>query len=106
MPRSPHDLGNHTLVFYIEPLMRITDPAHHPAALPGCHDGLRLDRRVRARRAHQAGSGIGLLPAFLGDREPGLVRLFPVEVSIPLDYLASLAPRVLRRPRPAWSWTS
>ena len=24
-PRSPHDLGRHMLVFYIEPLMRFTD---------------------------------------------------------------------------------
>jgi DNA-binding transcriptional LysR family regulator len=98
MPRSPHDLGDHTLVFYIEPLMRITDLHIIQRHFPDSTIGFASTNVFAHVEATKAGSGIGLLPAFLGDREPGLTRLFPDEVSIPLDYMASLAPRVLRRP--------
>ncbi|SNS37418.1 DNA-binding transcriptional regulator, LysR family [Geodermatophilus pulveris] len=98
VPRSPHDLGDHTLVFYIEPLMRITDLHIIQRYFPDSTIGFASTNVFAHVEATKAGSGIGLLPAFLGDREPGLTRLFPDEVSIPLDYLVSLAPRVLRRP--------
>lgn len=98
VPRSPHELGDHTLVFYIEPLMRITDLHIIQRHFPDATIGFASTNVFAHVEATKAGSGIGLLPAFLGDREPGLTRLFPEEVSIPLDYMASLAPRVLRRP--------
>ncbi len=98
MPRSPHDLGRHMLVFYIEPLMRFTDLHIIQRHFPDSTIGFASTNVFAHVEATKAGSGIGLLPAFLGDREPGLTRLFPDQVSIPLDYVASLAPRVLRRP--------
>jgi DNA-binding transcriptional LysR family regulator len=48
-----------------------------------------------------AGAGIGLLPAFVGDREPTLRRVLPSEVAPVLELTACLAPKRLRRPAAA-----
>ncbi|SDX90068.1 DNA-binding transcriptional regulator, LysR family [Modestobacter sp. DSM 44400] len=97
-PHSPGELRDHTLVFYIEPLMRITDLHIIERHFSGCTIGFASTNVFAHVEATKAGSGIGLLPAFLGDREPGLNRLFADEVSISLDYVASMAARVMRRP--------
>ncbi len=48
-----------------------------------------------------AGAGIGLLPAFVAEREPTLQRVLPSDVAITLEFSACLAPRRLRRPAAA-----
>jgi DNA-binding transcriptional LysR family regulator len=97
-PASPAELRDHPLVFYIEPLMRVTDLQIIQRHFADCRIGFGSTNIFAHVSATSAGGGIGLLPAYLGDADPGLVRLFPEEVSIFLDYIASVAPRVLRRP--------
>ena len=105
MPRSPHDLGNHTLVFYIEPLIRITDLHIIQRHFPDATIGFASTNVFAHVEATKAGSGIGLLPAFLRDREPGLVRLFPDEVSSSSTTWPHSRRACCAAPRPAWSWT-
>jgi hypothetical protein len=57
-----------------------------------------LDQGLRTRCRDHRGQRIGLLPVFFADGEPRLTRLFPQEVLVSLDYVASLAPRAQRRP--------
>ena len=48
--------------------------------------------------ATRAGAGLGLLPCFMADRHPDLVRLLPTDVAEELDYWLVVRPDSLRQP--------
>lgn len=48
--------------------------------------------------ATRAGAGIGLLPCFMADRHPDLVRLLPDEFGEELPYWLIVRPESLRQP--------
>ena len=48
--------------------------------------------------ATRAGAGLGLLPCFMADRHPDLVRLLPDDIAEKLDYWLVARPDSLRQP--------
>jgi DNA-binding transcriptional LysR family regulator len=98
LPTCLDDLAHHSLVFYIEGLLRVED-LDLLSRFTGSHKVAFGSTSVHVQAAAtRDGAGIGLLPAFVGEREPTLVRVLPSEVAITLEFTACLAPRRLRRP--------
>jgi DNA-binding transcriptional LysR family regulator len=84
-PQTPDDLAGHALIgFDTEaPYVRRLRPAGMSYARE--HFALRTDNDLAALAALRAGYGIGIVQANLARRDPQLVRLFPAEVSLPLE---------------------
>lgn len=101
LPGSIDQLKHHSLVFYVESLLRVED-LDLLTRLAGSHKIAFGSTNVQAQTAATlAGAGIGLLPAFVGEPEPTLQRVLPSEVAPVLEFTACLAPRRLRRPAAA-----
>ncbi|HEV7206393.1 MAG TPA: LysR family transcriptional regulator [Jatrophihabitans sp.] len=96
-PASRAELPAHRMIFYIEPLMSVGPLQVIQREFADCTLGFASTNVFAHFAATKAGSGIGLLPAYLADREACLTRLLPDEVSVPLHYVALLAPRARRR---------
>jgi DNA-binding transcriptional LysR family regulator len=75
-----------------------------PAAVRRARVVLRADDPALLTRAVAAGLGIGALPAFLADDEPGLVRVGPDVVVAPVHVVVNLRARQLARVRAVASW--
>lgn len=97
-PTTKHELREHSLVYYIEGLLRVEDL--------DVLDDLTVSRSaafastsVQAQLfATAAGAGIGLLPMFVADREPDLIRIMWPEIRIVPRFSSWLASGRLRRP--------
>ena len=100
-PESIEELAEHSLIFYVESLLRVED-LDLLTRITGDHQVAFGSTSVQVQMAATlAGAGIGLLPAFVGDREPMLHRVLPSEVAPVLEFTAYLAPKRLRRPAAA-----
>ncbi|MGB6243625.1 LysR substrate-binding domain-containing protein, partial [Gordonia sp. (in: high G+C Gram-positive bacteria)] len=96
-PTTIDEFADHSLVYYVESLLRVEDLDVLATQLR--HRVQIGSTSVQAQLAATlVGAGIGLLPAFVGDREPRLRRVLWSEVSSTLEFTASLAPRRLQRP--------
>lgn len=101
LPATAGDLVDHSLIYYIEGLLRVED-LDVLTRLTGRHQVGFGSTNVQAQTAATvAGAGIGLLPAFVAEREPTLQRVLASDVAITLEFTACLAPRRLRRPAAA-----
>jgi len=98
MPTSAADVANHSLIYYVEGLLRVADldvlgqfgGASHPAfGSTSPHAQLHATR---------TGAGIGLLPAFMAEPDDTLRRVLFDEVAVLAQFSAFVAPRRLRRP--------
>lgn len=97
-PTTVAALSNHSLIYYIDALLRVSDLDLIDQLFPAgaVHIG---STSVHAQAAAtRAGGGIGVLPNFLAGRDRNLVRLLTHDVKVELTLTAALAPRVLRRP--------
>jgi hypothetical protein len=99
-PESIEGLAEHSLIFYVESLLRVED-LDLLTRITGDHRVAFGSTSVQVQIATLAGAGIGLLPAFVDDREPMLHRVLPAEVAPVLEFTAWLAPKRLRRPAAA-----
>ena len=97
-PLSRQDLAGHSLIYYIDSLLRVTDLDLISELFPGGTAQIGSTSVHAQVQVTRAGGGIGILPNFLAGREVGLHRLLPADVDIALAFTAVLAPRVLRRP--------
>ncbi|MFC8045776.1 LysR family transcriptional regulator [Nocardia sp. NPDC057353] len=101
LPASAAELSGHSLIYYIDSLLRVED-LDVLSRVTGTRQVSFGSTSVQAQTAAVlAGAGIGLLPAFVGDREPTLVRVLADEVALTLEFTACLAPRRLQRPATA-----
>lgn len=97
MPTTPEDLRGHSLVYYVEPLLRVED-LDILGQFIGPHRVAVGSTSIHAQvAATQAGAGIGLLPAYLAESMPELRRVLWADVGFTPTYTAVLAPRQLRR---------
>ena len=84
-PQALDELEGHALIgFDTEmPYIRRMRPAGLPYARE--HFALRTDSDLAALAALRAGFGLGMAQVNLARRDPYLVRLFPAELSLPMD---------------------
>jgi DNA-binding transcriptional LysR family regulator len=97
-PESTKDLSDHSLIYYVEGLLRVEDldVLGRFASAPHAAFG---STSVHAQlQATLHGAGIGLLPAFVAEREPALGRVLFDEVAVVPQFSFHLAPGQLRRP--------
>jgi DNA-binding transcriptional LysR family regulator len=99
MPASLAALGTHTLIgpdketAYLRSVM---------AAMPGLareNFALRCDDHLGQLALIRAGAGIGMCQAPIAARDPNLVRLFPAQVSLPLETWLSMHEDLRHTPR-------
>lgn len=79
------DLENHDLVFYVDALLTVHELDLAPV-LNGMRVGFGSTNVFAQLEATRAGAGIGLLHAFMGERDPGLVPVLPGEVEFRLQF--------------------
>lgn len=98
LPRSVDELRLHSLIYYIEGLLRVEDLVVL-GQLNAKRHAIFASTSVQAQTiATLAGAGIGMLPAYVADRESTLRRVLFPEVRIVPEYTAWLASGRLRRP--------
>lgn len=97
-PTSREDLDGQPLVYFIESMLQVDvlDEARH--RIPEMVDAVTSTNVFVHVEATKAGAGFGLLPAFLADREPELVRILHDEVHPRLPYWLVAPLEVYRLP--------
>lgn len=83
------DLESHRLVFYVDALLTVRDLDLAPV-LSGMHVGFGSTNVFAQLEATRRGAGIGLLHAFMGERDPGLVPVLPNLVDFRLQFSLSV----------------
>ncbi|MCU1410035.1 MAG: LysR family transcriptional regulator [Rhodoglobus sp.] len=79
------DLEKHALVFYVDALLTVHELDLAPV-LNGMRVGFGSTNVFAQLEATKAGAGVGLLHAFMGERDPGLVPVLPEEVDFRLQF--------------------
>lgn len=97
-PTRRADLAGRSLIYYIDSLLKVTDLDLIDELFPGGSVQLGSTSVHAQVQLALAGGGIGILPNFVAAKVPGLTRLLPTEVDVPLTFTAVLAPRAVRRP--------
>lgn len=97
-PTRRDDLDGQPLVYFIESMLQVDvlDEARH--GIPEMVDAVTSTNVFVHVEATKAGAGFGLLPAFLADREPDLVRVLRDEVNPRLPYWLVAPLEVYRLP--------
>jgi DNA-binding transcriptional LysR family regulator len=97
-PQRREDLDGRPLVYFIESMLQVDvlDEARH--RIPEMVDAVTSTNVFVHVEATKAGAGFGLLPAFLADREPDLVRVLHDEVHPRLPYWLVAPLEVYRLP--------
>ena len=87
--RSIADLDAHYLVYYVDALLTVRELDLAPL-LGGMRVGFGSTSAVAQLEATRDGAGIGLLHAFVAEREPDLVAVLPKEVDFRLQFSMSI----------------
>ncbi len=98
---TPSDLAEvltHPLVYFIDSMLQVDGLDTSRRLLPTMRDALSCTNVFVHVEATRVGAGIGLLPCFMADRHPDLVRLLPDLFAERLDYWLVVRPEPLRRP--------
>lgn len=83
--RAVADLDEHTLVFYVDALLTVRELDLAPV-LSGMHVGFGSTSVFAQLEATRRGAGIGLLHAFMGEPDQGLVPVLPKQVDFRLQF--------------------
>lgn len=97
-PTSTADLADHTLIYYIEQALQLDDLDLASASLPAPRRSMRSTSVFVHIQTTEGGAGIGILPDFLADRRPGLVRVMPEAYAHTATYWAVIRSESLRNP--------
>jgi DNA-binding transcriptional LysR family regulator len=87
--RTIADLDAHFLVYYVDALLTVRELDLAPL-LGGMRVGFGSTSAVAQLEATRSGAGIGLLHAFVAERDPGLVPVLPREVDLRLQFSMSI----------------
>lgn len=79
---SIEELGRHALIGYVPEFLYSPELDYLGEVAPGLDAILRSTSINVQYRAVASGAGIGVLPGFIGDQDPGLIQLFPERVDI------------------------
>ncbi|MFF9040448.1 LysR substrate-binding domain-containing protein [Streptomyces sp. NPDC014892] len=97
-PGSTRDLPDHSLIYYVEGLLRVEDLDVLGQFTSATHAAFGSTSVHAQLQATLHGAGIGLLPAFVAEREPSLERVLFDEVAVVPQFSFHLVPGQLRRP--------
>lgn len=97
-PATVADLRGAPLVYFIESMLQVDVLDAARRLVPGTVDSVTSTNVYVHVEATKAGAGFGLLPAFLGDREPDLVRVLPDDVELRLPYWLVASSEAIRLP--------
>lgn len=87
-PAALADLSTHPLVYYVESSLQVDELDRALQELPDSPPSVRSTSVFAHVEATAAGAGIGILPDFLGDHDPRLVRVLDGSYAHPLAYWA------------------
>ncbi len=97
-PATLEEATAHRLVYFIDAMLQVDSLDAPRRLLPAMRDALSSTNVFVHVEATRAGAGIGLLPCFMADRHPDLVRLLPDDVAERLDYWLVVRADALRQP--------
>jgi DNA-binding transcriptional LysR family regulator len=81
-PSTHDDLRRHRLVLYVKQMHAVLPLCWMEQYHAGNQNTARVDSLTLASNMVSAGGGIAVLPTFVGDRVPELVRLFPERIGV------------------------
>lgn len=87
-PDTVAGLSAHPLVYYVESALQVDELDRALAVLPASPPSLRSTSVFAHVEATAAGAGIGILPDFLADPDPRLVRVLGGQYAHPLAFWA------------------
>jgi DNA-binding transcriptional LysR family regulator len=85
-PQAFEDLNGAPLVYFIESMLQVDSLDDARREIPAMIDAVTSTNVFVHVEATVAGAGFGLLPAFLADRQPELVRVLPERIRHKLPY--------------------
>lgn len=97
-PGTIEEAVRHRLVYFVDSMLQVDDLDVPRRLLPGIRDAVTSTNVFVHVEATRAGAGLGLLPCFMADRHPDLVRLLRAEIHQRLPYWAVVHPESWRRP--------
>ncbi|MCQ9165904.1 MULTISPECIES: LysR family transcriptional regulator [unclassified Arthrobacter] len=98
LPQTEEELKEHRFISYVESTLQVAELAqqhHRLTSEPAEFQATSVFAQIEAVRAN---AGIAMLPAFMADRQEGLVRVLPGEVSQTVQFWAAARPESLRSP--------
>lgn len=100
-PSTIAELRDHPLVYFIDSMLQVDDLDLATSFAPAMRESVTSTNVFVHVEATRASAGIGLLPCFMADRHPDLVRVVGDQVSIRLTYWLVTRAETLRRPEVA-----
>lgn len=100
-PDDITDLQRFPLVYFIDSMLQVDDLDLATSFAPAMRESVTSTNVFVHVEATRASAGLGLLPCFMADRHPDLVRVLSDAVSIRLTYWLVTRPETLRRPEVA-----
>ncbi|NIH71032.1 LysR family transcriptional regulator [Auritidibacter ignavus] len=97
-PRTIRDLEKHRLNYYTESGIVVRALLDAKAILPAMKTGIASNNVFVHLEATRHGTGIGLLPDFLGSQDQLLIPVLEGEYRFPVEYWAIIRDGALRRP--------
>ncbi len=98
VPEDLDQLHHHPLVYFIENMLQVDDLDLAKSFAPAMRESLASTSVFVHVEATRAAAGLGLLPCFMADRHPDLIRVLPDQVAVRLSYWMATRPETLRRP--------
>ena len=100
-PADVADLQRFPLVYFIDSMLQVDDLDLAASFAPAMRESVTSTNVFVHVEATRASAGIGLLPCFMADRHPDLVRILAQQVSAQLSYWLVARAEALRRPEVA-----
>ena len=100
-PADIADLERFPLVYFIDSMLQVDDLDLAASFAPAMRESVTSTNVFVHVEATRASAGIGLLPCFMADRHPDLVRILAQQVSAQLSYWLVARAEALRRPEVA-----
>ncbi|MBU3062139.1 LysR family transcriptional regulator [Nocardia sp. NEAU-G5] len=97
-PDTVGELHRHPLVYFIEAMLQVDDLDLASSFAPAMRESVSSTNVFVHVEATRAAAGLGLLPCFMADRHPDLVRVLPDKVAVRLSYWLVARAETLRRP--------
>ena len=98
VPQTLDDLRNYSLVYFIDSMLQVDDLDLASSFAPAMRESVTSTNVFVHVEATRAAAGLGLLPCFMADRHPDLVRVLPEQADVRLTYWLVARAETLRRP--------